>query len=104
MNFLLRALITFVLSTALFTSCKKTVSPTQAQLIGARLKKDISQTQILSVSIYFYVNGVTESGTGITVNEDGTIIVQNGGNNYIVYSLELLTSYFINGGYLNLFF
>lgn len=104
MNFLLRTLIAIVLSIILFASCSKTVSPTQAQLIAARLKKDIRQTQILSVSIYFYVNGVTESGTGITINEDGTIVVPSGGNFSVVYSLEHLTSYYINGGNLNLFF
>jgi len=104
MKLLFRLLIALVLSTVFLPACKKENAPTQGQLIAARLKNDLSMTQIESVSIYVNSNGSRDSGTRVTVNDDGTITILSGNIQSATYSLANLLSYQIQGVNLYLYF
>lgn len=105
MKFLFRTLLALILSIALFASCKKENTPTQGQLMVARLKSETWSGDIKSVMIMSYSNGTTrDAGVNLTYNGDGTVTVWDGNSGTAIYSLDNLISYEYNNGTLFLYF
>jgi hypothetical protein len=105
-----RYLNTFVFvlfSICIFSSCVKDNSPTQGQIMAAKLRNDIAGTTINTVYVYDFSSGALRAqGTGIQINGDGTINVINGGSNptNVAFNLQSLITYDFATGYLYLYF
>jgi hypothetical protein len=77
----------------LMGSCKKTVSPTQAELNAAELKKAIGSTSPSDIEVWNTDNNsLIGEGTSISISGDGTASVFTG-NSYISINLGLLKTW-----------
>ena len=101
----LKTLVFFVFSFVLFSSCKKdNSSPTQGQLVGARLKAALTAQTITQVYVYDYSTGtVRNTGTAVEVDDDGILSVLYAGSGQS-FNLESLIAFSISGATLFLYF
>ena len=103
----LKTLAFVLFSIVVFSSCKKDNSPTQGQIMAAKLRYDIGVATINGVYVYDFSSGNLRSrGTSVEINGDGTVNVMTEGTNptNISYNLETLVTYSIVNGNLDLYF
>ncbi|MDO6429878.1 hypothetical protein Q4E93_04750 [Flavitalea sp. BT771] len=102
----LKTLFFFLLTLALFSSCKKTNAPTDGQLVAARIRALLGDPAGKQVYIYSVSTGqMLGAGPIAELGGDGQLILQAGSGETRVFNLETLISYtFDSNGNLTLYF
>ena len=92
----------------LFTSCKKTISPTQGELNAAALKSAFTPSSIVNITVFNLDNGsVVMNGTSINISDNGMAVIWAGtgaGAYSVTFNLGVMKSYQVGSNYLYLYF
>ena len=102
----IRTLVFFLLTLALFSSCKKTNAPTDGQLVAARIRSLLGDPAGKQVYVYSASTGqMLAAGPIGELGEDGQLILNAGSAETRMFNLETLVYYtFDNTGKLTLYF
>ena len=102
----IKTLIFFLLTLAIFSSCKKTNAPTDGQLVAARLISILGDPTGKQVYIYSYTTGQQLSAGPIAeIGGDGQLTLKPGTDGTRIFNLETLVYYWVsNTGELFLYF